>query len=473
MRPNVLLVVFDTARADAFEPYGARAGASPTVRQLASRGSASPLAIAPASWTLPSHAAMFTGVLPRTLGLGQPPGGIPHNCRPILEKHSGRLLPEVLRRDGYATFGVSGNLWISADSGFDIGFDEFVFVRSKRVQQLKPQGMKRRLKAMLEVLRPRLDDGAADTERALKGWMTARRDQPFFAFANLIECHSPYMPPAPYNSLHLRDRLKAAAEARRHLNLDAIWRACAGGFDVPDDAIARMRELYAGAVRMMDDWLARILQFLDYERLLDDTLVIITSDHGENMGEGRLMGHCFSLDQRLIHVPLVSAGPGHISANGVTSLADLPQMVARGIGLEDHPWHEEHVRKDGVAIAQFDELAAPGDPRADETAERWGLGAEAVRRLTTSITCATDGALKLVRDGDREWLYDLAQDPLEMSPLPRTPDGTEVDRATIARLEKAVADGALGHVAPQPVDVDLGADERADLERRMRFLGYM
>ena len=80
---------------------------------------------------------------------------------------------------------------------------------------------------------------------------------------NLVECHSPYLPPWPYNDLGPIDRLRAAEEARRHLTLSGIWKACAGNFDVPPGALERMRHLYARSVRLMDDWLRDLLAELD------------------------------------------------------------------------------------------------------------------------------------------------------------------------------------------------------------------
>ena len=146
---------------------------------------------------------------------------------------------------------------------------------------------------------------------------------------NLVECHSPYLPPWPYNDLGPIARLRAAEEARRHLTLSGIWKACAGNFDVAPGALERMRHLYARSVRLMDDWLRDLLADLDRRGILDRTLVIVTSDHGENFGEGGLMGHAFSLDQRLLHVPLVIAGPGAPADDpGIVSLAALPRMIA-------------------------------------------------------------------------------------------------------------------------------------------------
>src|SRR6266550_2286818 len=117
MPPNVLLIVFDTARADAFEPYGGGVGTSPTMSQLAGQGSALPAAYAPSNWTLPSHVSMLSGLEPRATGLLQAPEGNALKVRPVIEALRDRLLPEVLRRSGYSTRAVSANAWISQATG--------------------------------------------------------------------------------------------------------------------------------------------------------------------------------------------------------------------------------------------------------------------------------------------------------------------------------------------------------------------
>src|SRR5205807_6526897 len=124
-RPNILLVVLDALRRDAIEPHGAPAGSTPAIAELARRGAAVPHAYATSSWTLPSHASMLTGLLPRQLGLGQPPGGSPHGARPVFRQAYERLLAPVLAGAGYATRGFSANLWASGEVGLDIGFERF------------------------------------------------------------------------------------------------------------------------------------------------------------------------------------------------------------------------------------------------------------------------------------------------------------------------------------------------------------
>jgi hypothetical protein len=465
--PNVLLVVMDTARADAFEPYGAPAGSTPVAAQLARRGAACSRAVATASWTVPSHASMFSGAMPRSLGLGRAPGETPHGCRPVLESCSDRLLSEVLRRAGYVTRAASANLWISPQSGFDVGFDEFVTVRGRRGAECGP-GLRAHLAWLAEGVGARVDDGAVEVESVVARWMDRDRDRsaPFFWFVNLVECHSPYLPPRPYDDLSLLQRVLAASEARRHLTLRAIWRNCAGGFDIPERALGRMRHLYGRAVRMMDDWLGRVLDRMDACGILDETLVIVTSDHGENLGEGNLIGHALSLDHRLIGVPLISAGPVALGGGDLVSLARLPRLIADAVCLAEHPWTDDPM-PEGLAAAQCEALALASDPRARRAVEDWGLDDAALRRVISSLTCVTDGRLKLLRAGDRDLVLDLEADPLEVNPVP-------ADEGSVpASFRRALA-SVMAQADPAPVPVtDVPDEEREDLERRMRLLGYM
>jgi len=448
---NVVLIVFDSARRDALEPSGA-----PAVADLGRRGVVARNAHSAACWTLPSHAAMFTGLLPRAAGLARAPARTPQSCRPVVEGHRDRLLPEVFRRAGYATAGVSANLWIGEHSGFDTGFDEFRSVESGRQGGLHDPSPRARARWAFEAARARVDDGAGAARSILDGWST---QAPFFWFANLNECHSPYLPPRAYSDIGLLGRLRAAEEARRYLTLEAIWRACAGGLEVPEEALERMRHLYARSVRLMDDWLAGVLGTLDARGVLDETLVVVTSDHGENFGESGLMAHAFSLDERLTHVPLVAAGPGAEELSGIVSLADLPRALARAAGIR-HPWGPDLCS--GVAVAEFDPPTGPGDERAQRVAADWGVGEAGLRVLTTPLTSATDGSSKLVRRGDVEQLFDLDCDLLEQHPL--DPSDPRADQLRAALDPAPAVVEAQGEASPE---------ELAEIEERMKLLGYM
>jgi arylsulfatase A-like enzyme len=469
-RPSVFWILLDAARADALEPYGAPAGSSPAIAQLASRGAALPHAYATSCWTLPSHTSMFAGGLSRAFGLGQAPGGKPQGAAPVVAGLADRWLPEVMRRAGYATGAVSTNVWVSPLSGFGTGFEEFEVIDGGRQASLDRTSVRARVKRSIEALRANVDDGAAEAEQVFRRWSELPRDRPAFWFVNLLECHSPYMPPRAYADMPALGRLRAAEEASRHLNLDAIWRACMGGWDIPQEAIERMRHLYASSVRYVDDWVGRVLEMLDAAGRLDDTLVIVSSDHGENLGEGNLITHAYSLDERLIHVPLVTAGPVALEEDGPCSLAEMPRRICDAVGVE-HPWHDDDLPA-GAAVAQFDPpRAAPGQEQVSEMVARWGLGEEAARRFTTPLECATDGRLKLLRRGEHEEVYDLEADPLELSPRVTYDFGAESLAHLRAALDHPAARAVTSH-EPELASVAPGADV-AGLEERMRLLGYM
>lgn len=464
MSRNVVLVVLDTLRADALEPYGAPPGASPAVAEIAAGGAAVQDMFATASWTLPSHASLFTGSLPRALGLGQAPGGTPAGARPVLEAQRERMLPEVLRRAGWDTRAVSANVWVSEAAGFATGFEVFEEVETgRRHSDAGREHLRGRLSWALEGLRARADDGAGAAQAVLERWLGERDERPFFWFVNLVEVHSPYLPPRPYNDLGARERVRAAGDARRHLSLGAIWKACLSDFDVPDDALQRMRHLYARSVRLADDWVARLVDRLRNARLLEDTLLIVTSDHGENLGEGGLLAHAFSLDERLIRVPFVVNRPDFEPGEAPRSLADVPRLVAEHLGLAEHPWGERPGPA-GLAPAQFDFLGED-DPRIEVATDTWDLDQTERRKLFTPLTCVTDGRLKLLARGEERELYDLAADPLELRPLPAGGNG----RAAELRAGLAHPDLWMSASPEAPGD----ASESEEIERRMKLLGYM
>jgi arylsulfatase A-like enzyme len=464
--PNVLFIVFDTARADAFEPYGAPSGSTPAFSDLGRRGAVALDAFSVCNWTMPSHVSMFTGALPRSLGLSPNPGAKGWNVKAVLEANADRVLAEVFRRAGYATSGMSVNPWIWQRSGFATGFDRYRDVKNPRRRKIHDPSLRARAAWAFEALVASVDDGAQQAGAILRSWLEEGPRQPFFWFVNLVECHSPYLPPRPYNDLGPVRRVRAAEDARRYLTLEGIWRACLGQFEIPDESLERMRHLYAREIRLMDDWLARLLEDMDRRGVLDDTIVIVTSDHGENLGEGRLIGHAFSLDDRLIRVPLAAAGPGIGALDGVLSTTAIPRIVAEAAAIE-HPWKQDALPA-GVAVAQYERAAGPSDARIQMARDQWLVDDEAVHRLTTPMTCATDGRRKLVLHGDQESLLHLDSDPLELAPS--SPNDANGDlgslRAAIALALKAAPQPAGS--TPEPSDA-----ETAELEERMRLMGYM
>ena len=482
-RPNILVVVCDTARADAFEPYGAAVGSSRAFADLATRGFSHEAAYANASWTLPSHASLLTGLLPAQTGLLQAPNSRPEGCRDELARHADRLLQSVLGGAGYRTGAVSSNLWISPAAGFDLGFDSFVAVDTRRQAEMSETSIRSRLSWAFEGALARVDDGATEAGEALRSFLDAGGSdgRPFFGFVNLVEAHSPYLPPKPYSDLGPIGRSRAAIEARRHLTMGEVWRACAGGFDVPAGALQRMRSQYAGAIRLLDDWIARLLEDLDARGILDETIVIVTSDHGENFGENGLMGHAYSLDERLVRLPFAAAGPLDRPA-GPFTLASLPALLCEAAGVEGHPYERAPGEQAGIVVSEFDPPAdGPDDPRVGKALELWGLPASAAEKITAKLRCAGDGKRwKLLRRDRREFLYDLEADPLEERPLSLSDADPAPAAAPLEALRAALVEAqsrqpaSIGDApAAPPPAAEITDAERAKLEERMKLLGYL
>jgi arylsulfatase A-like enzyme len=471
--PNVVLVVLDTARADAFEPYGAPTGASPVVADMARGGQAVSNVFSAANWTMPAHAALFAGAMPSTIGLARAPDGRATGCKPVLEQQRHRLLPAVLGRAGYETKAVSANLWISADNGFDTGFDTFEHVSTKRNKKMSDLSWRSRVSWSLDAVRARVDDGAEAAAGIIERWLDERQTGPFFWFVNLIECHSPYLPPRQWSPGGPLRRIRAAELAREYQTMLRVWASSAGAIDVPEEAVAEMRAFYAASVRYADNWVGWLLDRLSASGLLDDTIVIVTSDHGENLGESGRMGHAFWLDDRLIRVPLVTLGPVDLPVSAVTSLADVPRLLASALDLQDHPWTAPVA--DGVAVAATVGLATQGDPRLERLAEHIQVNDHVLWRLTTASTCATDGSLKLVREGDEYWLYDLAVDPLEAAPALLDGRVAAAYGGRLAALRVAVdhAHALQPDAGRSSIPSAASLQVPADLEDQMRLLGYL
>ena len=467
-RPNILLVVLDTARADHFGALGGKAH-TPGFDGVADRGAAA-VAISNSPWTVPSHASMFSGLLPFDHGVTGAAAITPErrlaSLRPAIERHRERWLPDVMRRAGYRTLGISANVWITREMGFDLGFEEFHPVGMARVtprgaepdqhwrlRDLAPEGVRRRAKRAARYLRDARkgrDFGAREAVRLVRELAGGPGDgRPWFLFVNVMEAHAPYLPPPRFGELAPRDRLRGPAVNHRYLG-DAFVVAYNVGAadDMLKEDMRLLRRLYAAEVEYADSFLPGAFEAL--ARQMDRTLVIVTADHGENLGEDHRLGHVAALDERLVRVPLAVAGPDAPAVGDGTSLAALPGMVAAAGGIDSHPYPGPGP----VAVAQY-ESAWHHLRRASEVEARFPLTAEQAAMLRSPMALATDGATWLLRTGDAERTWASAGEPGDAAPLRKALDGLPT--------------------APEPGAAARGAtpEEEAEIESRLRELGYL
>ncbi len=314
---NVLLVVIDSARADHLSCYGCTRKTTPFLDQVAQEGVRFAHMITAAPWTLPAHASLFTGLFPSTHGATSESAGL--SPRPP-------TLAQILGQAGYRSAGFCTSPWVGRSSGLDRGFDHF--------DTQTPARWRARLyarRASDRLLRRR-DGGGRRTNRALMRWI-ASSSEPFFAFVHYNEASLPPQAPSPL------DQMFAGPRGGRAVAVD-MERFVAGNVDMTDEQRSALVGLYDGALRYIDGRIREVADFLDQRGLWERTLLMVTADHGEHLGEHHLLGHSLGLTDSLLRVPLLLRCPGLVPQGFVVEelaqTVDLFPTVTHMLGLGEH-----------------------------------------------------------------------------------------------------------------------------------------
>lgn len=314
--PNVVLVVLDTLRADRLGVYGFDKGdLTPNLDRLADSSIVYTNALSTAPWTLPAHASLFTGLYPDVHRVGW-------GHYKLDDSHP--VLSELLRDRGYATFAISNNVLLNAEHGFSRGFDSFIdtakdpYIRGWRLARQcgAIQAAAEWMGLSSDAAR---DAGSTLTNALLRERLLARGpiDRPFFAFINYYECHDPYYPPDRYTESHMTPQQREAYHKFRQGVTDLSVHAC-GGSDVYDnEQIALLESVYNAEVAYQDEVVGELLGILEEGGFLENSWLVITSDHGELFGEGGMVYHVASSHYKLLHVPLIVRPPGGVEGRRI------------------------------------------------------------------------------------------------------------------------------------------------------------
>ncbi|HEY7029077.1 MAG TPA: sulfatase [Gemmatimonadales bacterium] len=327
-RPNVVLLVMDTQRADHLSLYGYSRPTSPRLEQLAAQGWLFDNAIASAPWTLPSHATMMTG-----RPLHEHRAGV--NQRPYLD-HRYQTVAEALRSEGYATGGFAANIfWCGRRTGLDRGFIHYEDYFANPGDAITRTVLGRWLAWHLFPVFVGLDipgrqSAESINERVLR-WIDGLGGRPFFVFANYLDVHEPFRPPAPYAGRFREGK----TEARHGTEVDI------GGLadQVSTRSPERVQEdidAYDESIQYLDAQLGALFDALRERRLLENTLVIVTSDHGTGFGEHGLFSHGHSLYRDQVSIPLILYWSGKLTPRRVPTMVGLYQIaptIAEAAGL--------------------------------------------------------------------------------------------------------------------------------------------
>ncbi len=326
-KPNVLVIVVDTLRSDHVSAYGYYRPTTPNLAAIAKNGVLFSSAFAASSWTLPSHASLLTGRYPHE-----------HKSETEAQGLDMRFptVAEALREKGYRTGAFSGNSQTFCRKlGFGRGFLHFEDAYSSMLSLIAGTLYGRKVeKFFFYPLGFDSDFGRVYADKINQhflSWLDRDRGRPFFAFLNYFDTHDPYLPPEPYRRRFSRLRHPggiingAAGRAYPSLNGSQLQ----GEIDA-----------YDGAISYVDENIGKLIAGLAKRGLDQNTIVIVTSDHGESFGEHGLFTHRNALYREVVEIPLIVMWPGHIPSGRVVaqpvSNVFLPATIMDLIGEREH-----------------------------------------------------------------------------------------------------------------------------------------
>lgn len=408
--PNILLIIWDTVRSANLSLYGYGRPTTPGLERLAARGVVFDNAISTAPWTLPGHASIFTGRYWGELSV---------DWRSPLDDTE-PTIAEILSDHGYATAGFVANLlYTTKKSGLNRGFGHYsdfeIGTRELMTSGTVPEIIARFLGGGLGVdMNSR--KLASDVNAEFLKWEVKQRRRPWFVFLNYMDAHTPYM--------MFENELKKFGGSRP----DTLVPDSLGRFAARDSAGRDTQDRYDSTLATLDGAVTRLLDALRARGSLDNTVVIIASDHGEQFGEHDLYGHGSSLYLPVIHVPLLIL-PREAPATALriptpVTNRDLAATILDLAGLPD-----------GAVPGQSLTGFWTGNPPLGRTSPVY---AEAKQNpflekngpvVFGPLWSILEDSLHYIQLGDgREQLYDIAHDPFEV-----------VDRADSARYASDLA----------------------------------
>jgi arylsulfatase A-like enzyme len=468
--PNILILLIDTARAQNLSCYGYSRPTSPHIDAVAAEGVLYEQAIAPGCWSLPSQMSLLTGMFPAKHGA--------HELH-LFYDHSYPLLPEVLQQEGYHTLGVSPNSWMSDEFGVTHGFD--TYLQLWQCWPTMPAGVPPVPNGLFSTVMQRLNrlysrhvfprrNRAGHVRQHIDTLLT-RTPEPFFLYAIFWDMHLPYTPTQRHATRWLPAGItldQAKRINRNHLRYFAE--------QVPMSAedFTILRACYDAALASIDEEIGVLVAHLRQRGILDHTILVITSDHGENIGEHGLMSHAYSLHDTLIRVPLIIRYPDCFTpGQRVTQQVQLTDVFPTLVDLLQLEVPNLRQELQGVSLlAQpaeerlaYAEMLAP-HPSMQSLNRRVGAPAHTPRpAFDRALRCLRTPACKIIWSSDGQHaLYNLRQDAGETTN--RFADEPALASTLLELLDSWHPPHSIPLPQPAP-DID------TEVRQRLRDLGYL
>jgi arylsulfatase A-like enzyme len=413
-RPNILLLVLDTVRAWSMGLYGYRRPTTPKLQEWAASGTLFQRALAPAPWTTLTHAVMFTGHYPTELSVSW------------RTPYDGEYptLAQVLRDAGYATAGFAGNyLNVGRGTGLAPGFAHYEDYPLQPIPLLRSTTLLGRLfrsdqvKAMVGRRRTVPGLVGSDVNRRFLHWLDGHGERPWFAFLNYFDAHGPYLPPEPFETMYM---------GKPDPVVDRYWQNMQRAYGPPPAPLRDLAEeldAYDGAITYLDQQVDSLLNALGGRGALGNTIVVVTSDHGELFGEHGVIGHGNNLFLPVLHVPLLIIAPGRVPTKAqipsLASLRDLPATLLQLAGVPNPglPGHSMVALWSAGGATVSDTLFASVD--YNWLIPKWPSSPVLRGPMRTVVL----DSLQYIRNGDGlEELYHLGHDSWEIRNLIGAPE---------------------------------------------------
>ncbi|MBB85012.1 MAG: hypothetical protein CL931_14485 [Deltaproteobacteria bacterium] len=437
-RPNVILVMVDTLRADHLSCYGSDVK-TPNLCRLADEGTIYQ-GFSHASWTKPATASLVTSTLPSTHNAMSKPSSLSEDLV---------LIPEALQDAGYTTGGIVSNVNLAESFGFDQGYDDYYYLAPDYLLGAEESGSKVIIYQLLRTLvlgalggdDIRFYDFYQDSE-VVNGvafdWLDEHKDERFYLFLHYMDPHDPYLE-HPYNGVGVSRASNQEPE--------------------PEEA-ERLNELYRGEIEYLDGNFGKLLAKLEADGLYDDTVIILTADHGEEFDDHGGFWHGLTLYDEQIHVPLVVKwangvdGPVSGADSGIARLIDVGPTIlgTAGVPVPD--------TMQGVDLRTAFASRLEKDRQLFAEEDHEGNVLWALRTENEKLIVANAGNPRNLPE--REY-FDISSDPLEQDPY-EDPDA----EAHLEELAEFQRQAALGQ-AVQGEDVEM---DRATCER-LKAIGYV
>lgn len=418
-RPDILVVTIDTLRADHCSTYGYPVPTTPVLTELAGKGMLFRTAYAEAATTAPSHAVLFTGRHFRNLGVYK-------NGEPLADEFE--TLAETLSAQGYATAAFVSSFPLRSRFGFAQGFEIFDDEFTPAEASIGRQGGEN------------AHDRRADVTAARAiGWLQARKDsRPLFVWVHFVDPHYPYRSPERFQ---------------------AKW---------PANTKSEIRR-YDGEIRFADKHLGKVVDAFGASSARGAPLVVVTSDHGEGLGQHGWMSHGINLYEEAVRVPLVASWPGHFEQGRVADepvgIVDVVPTILEALALPLPP------DLDGRS------LLGPLDPDRPIFLQRRSYASREVRGVFVAgpMTAIVKGGTKYLETPleEREELYDLVEDPAELrNLLSGASDAGETEARSLPPPAHALA-GELAEWRTRHAGRAENAEVDEESRRALRALGYV